>query len=280
MILTCPACQTSYTVKDGAIPPHGRTVRCAACKHSWHQAGEEAVAVPAPVEPELAAPDETVVAVPSDPKPVALSAEDLATVGDASIVEPEAEAGEVLADPEPVAVAEPIAMVEAQPRDDLPPEPVAIVADDSGWNDAPYGDDDVAPRRKGLVIILALVLIVAALAAAAYFLAPREWMARAGLAEASADSPLKLMVTSQNRQKLASGNDLVSLSGRVINPTDEAEPVPALQADLRDGGGKLVYSWMIPPPAARLAPRTSASFNAAELNVPANATSLTLRWAS
>ena len=37
MILTCPDCGTQYVVKDGAIPPEGRQVRCAACKHSWHQ---------------------------------------------------------------------------------------------------------------------------------------------------------------------------------------------------------------------------------------------------
>ena len=37
MILTCPNCDTQYVVKDGAIPPEGRQVRCAACKHSWHQ---------------------------------------------------------------------------------------------------------------------------------------------------------------------------------------------------------------------------------------------------
>ena len=42
MILTCPACDTKYAVKDGAIPPGGRQVRCAACKHSWHQDPENA----------------------------------------------------------------------------------------------------------------------------------------------------------------------------------------------------------------------------------------------
>src|SRR5687767_5650965 len=41
MILTCPACGTQYVVKDGAIPPQGRQVRCASCKHSWHQDPEQ-----------------------------------------------------------------------------------------------------------------------------------------------------------------------------------------------------------------------------------------------
>ena len=40
MILTCPACATQYRLKDGAIPPEGRQVRCAACKNAWHQAPE------------------------------------------------------------------------------------------------------------------------------------------------------------------------------------------------------------------------------------------------
>ena len=286
MILTCPACHTSYTVKDGAIPPQGRTVRCAACKHSWRQAGVEgpggeaagveAAGAAAPVAAEEEQHEAVVVdeqpEVASDPGDGAVAAVD----GAEPDAEPELAPVEEVFAPEPA-----VTVAEAFVAEPVAEEPVAEpVAEDSGWNDAPYSDEESAPRRKGLVIVLALVVLVAALAAAAYFLAPREWMARAGLAQASADSPLKLMVTSQTRQKLASGNDLVSLSGRVINPTDGSEPVPALQADLRDAGGKLVYSWMIPPPAARLAPRASASFNAAELNVPANATSLTLRWAS
>ena len=40
MILTCPACGTQYVVKDGAIPAGGRKVRCASCRHSWHQEPE------------------------------------------------------------------------------------------------------------------------------------------------------------------------------------------------------------------------------------------------
>ena len=56
MILTCPSCGTQYVVKDGAIPPGGRQVRCKACQHSWREmpSGEQEAAdaeVPPPSAP-------------------------------------------------------------------------------------------------------------------------------------------------------------------------------------------------------------------------------------
>src|SRR6185437_10158105 len=42
MILTCPSCGTRYSVDGAKFPSQGRTVRCAKCGHSWHQAPEAA----------------------------------------------------------------------------------------------------------------------------------------------------------------------------------------------------------------------------------------------
>lgn len=36
MILTCPSCETQYFADDATIGESGRTVKCAACGHSWH----------------------------------------------------------------------------------------------------------------------------------------------------------------------------------------------------------------------------------------------------
>src|ERR1700709_396483 len=49
MILTCPSCDTRYSVDGAKFPAAGRTVRCAKCGHSWHQPGE--APEPAPEQP-------------------------------------------------------------------------------------------------------------------------------------------------------------------------------------------------------------------------------------
>jgi predicted Zn finger-like uncharacterized protein len=296
MILTCPACGTQYVVKDGAIPPQGRQVRCASCKHSWHQD-------PEPLELGDQEEVETVVeAAMIDPRS-GPEAEERAYAAATAGEEP---AQEVSSDPTDHGSVEPSAPISAddeiaQPstdddydRESIPgPEPEirsepeflppAEPADQGSAEDdfSPFAHRELhePKRRSPLLTLLLGLLLIAALAAAFWFLAPAEWKQRIGIAGAT-ETPLQLMMTHSDRQKLASGNELLAVTGRVINPTQKSQPVPPIQAQLRSSSGQLVYSWTIAPPARILAPGASATFNSAEVNVPAGGDELTITLGS
>jgi predicted Zn finger-like uncharacterized protein len=290
MILTCPSCGTQYVVKDGAIPPGGRQVRCASCKHSWHQdsetseaAIEEAAPPPAeqPIEPEPVAEGEdeslaeaTLIEPRSGPELEERAFEETVIQGEA---EPEREPVDH-AHSAPAGATYAGMPMGAQPAEDWR-EPPEGEAQDDEFSPFPAADE-VAPRRRSPIFTLLLIIVVvAALAAAFWFLAPPEWKAQLGLGVAGA-SPLALVTTHMDRQRLESGNDLLTVTGRVINPTGKQQDVPPLQAQLKDRAGKVVYRWTIQPPAPSLAPGASASFNSAEISVPPGGEELTISLGS
>jgi predicted Zn finger-like uncharacterized protein len=284
MILTCPDCGTQYVVKDGAIPPEGRQVRCAACKHSWHQDPEDSA--PLEVEPEAAVDQSAISDTGAEETPA-----DDESLAEATLIEPrsgpEAEErayeeavldGDAYGAPAeepsvPVGSTEQAVNPDAAPADWNEP-PTAEAAPDMF---SPFADDgDVEPRRRSpLGIILFVALAVVALAALFWFFAPPDLKARLGLG-AAGDSPLALVTTHMDRQRLESGNELLTVTGRVINPTGKEQDVPPLQAQLRSKTGKVVYSWTIAPPARSLPAGASASFNSAEVNVPPGGDELTI----
>jgi predicted Zn finger-like uncharacterized protein len=271
MILTCPSCGTQYVVKDGAIPAQGRQVRCASCKHSWHQDPESA-----PFEEDEETLAEATMIDPSSGPEAEERAYEETLVDEAA--RETAPTDQVEFDPSPEPDREFTAALEAasaapETSDyDAPPAPEIQPDDDF----SPFAERDYAePRRRNpLLSILIVLLLVAAIAAAFWFFAPTEWKAKVGLADAG--TPLQLMITHPDRQKLASGNELLTVTGRVINPTDKAHPVPPIYAQLKTRTGKVIYSWTIAPPTPTLGPGASASFNSAEVNVPAGGDDLTI----
>jgi predicted Zn finger-like uncharacterized protein len=305
MILTCPSCGTQYVVKDGAIPPGGRQVRCAACKHSWHQdsdnlAGDADNAPPPIGEGEApSTPPPQPEAVESEPL-VESEAQDDESVAEATLIVPRSgpEAEERAYEEtmietvgEPAEAATPEEPTYSPPaeaprpsaggigRVEVPPpdwgEPPGAEAQNDEFSPFPAADE-FEPRRRGPVLaILLLVLLVAAVAAAFWFFAPADWKVRLGIVAAGA-SPLALVTTHMDRQKLESGNELLTVTGRVVNPTTKEQDVPPLQAQLKTRSGQVVYRWTIAPPTRTLPPGASASFNSAEVNVPAGGEELTI----
>jgi predicted Zn finger-like uncharacterized protein len=301
MILTCPSCGTQYVVKDATIPPEGRQVRCASCKHSWHQNPEDDGAAAPVEEPGHAPPEEAVAAEPETPVEEPASEEEEG-MAEATLIEPrsgpEAEERayeEARLDAEQDAAGEevpqesielPAATYAHSQFDIVRPERNSLVAED--WKEPPQpeaqeddftpyrGPEDVEPKRRNPILsILLVVVIVVVITAAFWFLAPPDLKARLGLAGVST-SPLALVTTHMDRQRLESGNELLTVTGRVINPTGSEQQVPPLQAQLKTRAGKVVYSWTIAPPARSLAPGASASFNSAEVNVPPGGDELTI----
>ncbi|MGZ2412420.1 putative Zn finger-like uncharacterized protein [Sphingomonas sp. F9_3S_D5_B_2] len=305
MILTCPSCGTQYLVKDGAIPPEGRQVRCAACKHSWHQdpGAQQEEAVPPPE----AAPNPEASAAVDEPSFAEERAADDESIAEATLIEPrsgpeaeerayeeaiigaeetadvepplEPESADTVAGPTPERglVATGLSSDFEVPRSeqddyDLPPAIEPQPYDEF----SPFADrDQREPRRRSpLLAVAILVIVIAAVAAAFWFLAPAEWKARVGLADAA--TPLELMITHPDRQKLASGQESLTISGRVINPTEATHTIPPIYAQLKSRNGRVIYSWTIAPPAPSLGPGASASFNSTEVSVPAGGEDLTI----
>jgi predicted Zn finger-like uncharacterized protein len=299
MILTCPSCGTQYVVKDGAIPPEGRQVRCASCKHSWHQDAEESAAShvdthgdePSAAEPSVERrPDAAAEPeIAEESEPAAGRTDESLT--EATLIEPrsgpEAEqrayeeasldagnaslaGSEAASDADGVEAGAAPSAIEADR-----PEPPAAEVEDDEFTPFPAGAEVERPRRNPILSILVVVVAVIVLAAAFWFLAPPQLKAQLGLAELGT-SPLALVTTHMDRQQLASGNELLTVTGRVINPTGKQQDVPPLQAQLKTKAGKIVYSWTIAPPARSLPAGASASFNSAEVNVPPGGDELTI----
>ncbi len=250
MILTCPNCDTRYSVDGAKFPAQGRTVRCAKCGHSWHQDAEEAVAEAAPVaaaaDPVLpaAAPDAALEATSDAPE---LPAED--------------------AEPYPVNTQSATrafapAAVSPQPRQPLGPR-LAVIA---GW--------------AGLIAVVLLI----AVSAVRY----RQDIAVIWPQSAGVYSSLGLPVNASGidfrqvdyRRESEDGQIVLVVSGQIVNLGRRELPVPQnIRVTLSDVNNHELYHWVFAPKVTVLKAGESAPFTTRLSSPPAAARHLEVRFA-
>jgi predicted Zn finger-like uncharacterized protein len=233
MILSCPACQARYVVPDSAIGATGRQVRCAQCRNSWFQTPTSHQAAPQPRRP---------AAVPASPPPPPPSA---------------------------FPAAPPRQEGAAQRRAQIigtEPEAAPTPAFDAFASSPPFRGRRNPARLWTLLAVAAAVLMSAAALGLHYFGLPAFGERLVPLT--STATPLQIVDQSADRRPLGSGNVLLIVTGRIVNPTGQTQRVPQIRAAVLDGAGRVVYRWSIAPPVSELAPGQNATFNSAEVDVP------------
>ncbi len=151
-----------------------------------------------------------------------------------------------------------------------PPEPV--YEDDSSF---------LRPRRNPakmwtIVAIVAAALMTGAAFGIQYFGLP-AWSAGIGIPVQSGDA-LAIVDESARPRRLESGNDMLEVSGAIVNRTDQVQRVPQIRAELKDGDGRVIYSWQIAAPVSEIQPGGRVAFDSAEIGVPQGGRTLTLNF--
>ncbi|HWX89661.1 MAG TPA: DUF3426 domain-containing protein [Rhizomicrobium sp.] len=244
MILTCPSCDTRYSVDGSKFPAAGRTVRCAKCGHSWHQAAE---APEGEIAPELpaAAPDPA-----PEPGPVMHP-----SVADAPMSDP------FPVGPSPTRGFAPAAAAPA-PRAPLAPK-LAVVA---GW--------------AGLI---AVVLLIAVSAVRYRQDIAVIWPQSAGFYSSLGlhvnASGIDFRQVDYHRES-EDGQVVLAVSGMIVNAGPRQLPVPQMvRVTLSDASNHELYHWTFKPDATVLGPGQSVPFVTRLSSPPAAARHLEVRFA-
>jgi predicted Zn finger-like uncharacterized protein len=148
----------------------------------------------------------------------------------------------------------------------LGPAPPAEAEDyDAFAHQPPFRPRRNPARMWTILAVVAAVLMLAATAAVYSFGLPELVV---DIAQRAGKTPLEVEEVQAEHSTLASGNSLLTVTGRITNPTRSVQRVPQLRAEVREPDGKTVYSWSISPPVTDLQPGQSATFNSAEMDVP------------
>jgi len=227
MELSCPKCNTRFTIADGALGEAGRKVRCSVCAHVWHAAPAEA---PLLLEPEGDA---------GLPPPLPGAAAGMPAAGQPYADSP---AGPT-PDPANPLPAEDLPVLDRRSIPTWnPPQTAARAKPQGRW----------APLAVGLVLLAGVALtyglrdaIVAAVPAAK----PIFQLAELPLEQAGDGLAFVNLASGPVTEN---GQPMLRVTGFVQNTVDFRREIPWVLIELRDGQGRVVAQANRPPPADRI----------------------------
>jgi predicted Zn finger-like uncharacterized protein len=268
MILTCPDCQTRYTVNDAALGgAEGRDVRCTKCGKVWHHSPERAASLepvagiatamaerPTEMADDGPTPPRFLPALtPSPPTRPAPAIERLRT-------EPRFEPSPPVIGPPSLDLREP------------------VLNRGPGKAEKPAAARHRRFRIAGLVLT-GFMLVLVLLAIGARDMVMKTWPSTATLYRGArlADAAGAGLQVTVNPARTP---DSLVVNGKITNTASSAREIPRLRVALRDDHNAEVASQVIDPPRNSLAPGATTAFSTVFKNPDSAATGVAVTFAA
>ncbi|TQL16905.1 putative Zn finger-like uncharacterized protein [Zymomonas mobilis] len=136
------------------------------------------------------------------------------------------------------------------------------------------------PWMKSWVLGSAAALIVLLIAATTYYFVHKKPSTAASVAAKTAENTLTIEHVTNERHRTNSNNELLSISGQIVNHDSKPLKVPDIRIDLLDDKGQSVFNWVAPAPIASLKPEEVAQFDSATFNIPPTAKNISIDFLS